>query len=268
MSAAYCPNGHPVRQVTSGTTCPACAAPLYGQCRGGHGMWLTQQSCPTCGAALAGDGPRWTAPSWGRPPTAVTSSLSPDREARARGLLRPGEQLLWCGTPDPSVHLTRADVVVVPLSLLWAVLVASLFWTGPSFSAGPPPVFLAVWGTVVAAAGAYVAVGRFAVKAWRKRRTLYVLTDRRAIALVGRRSTERPWQGFPLTVSRHRGGGHVDVVFEAPPATGARLLAPSAFPYFAYANTGLDLVNQRRLLAFFDVADPDALLAALGHLPA
>lgn len=231
-------------------------------------MWLTQQACPTCGAALAGDGPRWSAPSWGRPPVATTSSLPPDLEAAARGLLRPGEQLLWCGTPDPSVHFTRADAVVVPLSLLWAVLVASLLWTGPSFGNEPPPLLLAAWGAVVATAGAYVAVGRFAVKAWRKRRTLYVLTDRRAVALVGRRSTEWPWQGLPLTVSRHRGGRHVDVVFDAPLRPRARRLAASALPYVAYANTGLDLVLQRRFLAFFDVADPNALLAALGHLPA
>ncbi len=184
------------------------------------------------------------------------------------GLIRPDEQLLWCGAPDPSVRLTRADAFVVPVSLLWAALTVSVLRTSPSSGSGTTPTFVVAWGALVVAVGAYLLVGRFAVKAWRKRRTLYVLTDRRAVAVVGRRSTERPWQGFPLSVSRHRGGRHVDVVFEAPPTSGTRLVFPFAFPSFVYANTGLDLVRRRNVLCFFDVADHDGLLAALGHLPA
>ncbi|HEY2081094.1 MAG TPA: hypothetical protein VGH53_32615, partial [Streptosporangiaceae bacterium] len=34
--------------------------------------------------------------------------------ARLQPYLRPGEDLLWCGRPDPAVFFTAADVIAIP----------------------------------------------------------------------------------------------------------------------------------------------------------
>jgi len=38
------------------------------------------------------------------------------------------EKILWVGRPDPSVFLTKADIFLIPLSIL--MLIFALFWLG------------------------------------------------------------------------------------------------------------------------------------------
>jgi hypothetical protein len=44
---------------------------------------------------------------------------SPALAARLQPYLRPGEDLLWCGRPDPAVFVSSADVIAIPFSLVW-----------------------------------------------------------------------------------------------------------------------------------------------------
>jgi hypothetical protein len=113
--------------------------------------------------------------------------------------------------------------------------------------------------------GFYITIGRFIWKARRKRRTIYLLTDQRAATLTSEgQLAEAPWRGAPKQVSRHRDSQHVDVVFDA---SGPNRW-PSASQAAMYANTGMDVFIRRNLgVAFFDVADGDALLAAMGQPP-
>jgi hypothetical protein len=41
-----------------------------------------------------------------------------DPAAQLQLYLRPGEQLLWSGRPDPNVRFTPADAFLVPFSIL------------------------------------------------------------------------------------------------------------------------------------------------------
>ena len=68
----------------------------------------------------------------------------------------------------------------------------------------------------------------------------------------------------PVTVRRARDGRHASVVFgtTAGPGRGSAFRNSASWHY---ANTGMDLLARGASLpfAFYDVADPDAMLAAL-----
>jgi len=256
---AYCPNGHTAQAEPAGTTCPVCAAPLYTSCPHGHSVWLTQRTCPTCGTAVGAKSQAWLEEPWTLP--AAISQLPIEQRMAAERVLRPGERLLWCGRPDAAVRFTKADLFLVPFSIMWAGL--ALFWEAIALSSDPS--LFAVWGIPFVAVGLYLTIGRFAWKARRKRRTVYLLTDQRAAVLSPRSQlAEAPWVGAPQQVSRHRDGRHVDVVFD--PGSVARW--PFAAQAAMYANTGMDFFIRRNIgVAFFDVADGDALLNAMGQPP-
>jgi hypothetical protein len=190
----------------------------------------------------------------------AAGALPPEQQAQVQRLLRPDEHLLWTGRPDSSVHFTRADGYLVPFSILWAGF--AVFWESAAAAGHAPPFFL-LFGLPFLAIGFYITIGRFVYKARQKRKTLYVLTDRRAIVLVGNQHAETPWQYSPQQISRQRDGRHVDVVFQVAasygPWRGSRQAA-------MYANTGMDFFTRGSAgVGFFDVADADSLLAALGQ---
>lgn len=255
---AYCPNGHTALAATSGTTCTVCAAPMYTSCPNGHSVWLTQRTCTTCGATIGAREQAWLDAPWSMP--AATSELPIEQRVAAEKVLRVGERLLWCGRPDPAVRFTKADLFVVPFSILWVGF--SVFWEIGVVTSGGPP-FFAVWGVPFLAMGFYVTIGRFIWKARRKRRTIYLLTDQRAAVLTPRSQlAETPWLGAPKQVSRHRDGRHVDVVF----GSGAPTRWPLASQAAMYANTGMDFFVRGDIgVAFLDVANGDALLNAMGQ---
>jgi hypothetical protein len=231
---------------------------MYGECRNGHQMWLTQTSCPKCGGTLRTvDTPPatyWGAPAW---PT-TTVALPPEQLAQVQRLVRRDEHLLWAGRPDPSVHFTSADGYLIPFSILWGGFAISWETAAIVSRAG----LFVLFDLPFVAMGLYITIGRFLYKARQKRKTLYVLTNRRAIVLVGNQQSETPWQYTPQQISRHRDGRHVDVVFQAAaygPWNASRQAA-------MYANTGMDFFKRGSVgVGFFDVADVDSLLGALGQ---
>lgn len=232
-----------------------CGAPQYVQCVKGHSVWTTQATCPTCGARVS---PQVTDRSFSFP--LHDANLSADKQAKVNGLLRPGESLLWCGSPDPTVRFTKADLYIVPFSILWTAF--ALFAVASAVT-GSGPLGLLVLGIPFLCLGAYITVGRFLAKARQKRRTLYVLTDQRAVVAVGSNElSQSPWLGFPEQVYRHRDKRHVDVVFQFPSTPALRWPGGSA----QIANTGMDFFARGQLgIGFYDVADGHALLAAMGQ---
>ena len=92
--------------------------------------------------------------------------------------LRNGEHLIWCGRPHSGLRLTRSDGVMIPFSILWAGF--SFFWEYSVIHSGGP-LFFQLWGLPFVMAGLYILVGRFFYDAYRRARTWYGLSDRRAI---------------------------------------------------------------------------------------
>lgn len=87
------------------------------------------------------------------------------------------ERILWVGGPHPRRVLLPRDVFVIPFTLVWG---AGFGFGGVIFITTVPPPF-GILGLAMLAAAAYAVFGRLLVTFWRRARTRYVLTDRRAI---------------------------------------------------------------------------------------
>ena len=176
-----------------------------------------------------------------------------DARVRLEPLLRPGEHLRWSGRPDPGVLFSAGDLFAVPFSLLWCG--SLVFWEYQAISQGSPLLFV-LWGIPLILIGLYFLFGRFIFKRNRKLRTVYGLTDSRAIIATGERSVQDvSIKGVPVRTRRSRDGSHASVIF----GTGRS--------YF-FQNIGLDYMNRGRTpeLGFFDVSDAEALTRELDQV--
>lgn len=173
--------------------------------------------------------------------------------------LRDDENLLWSGAPDPQVRFTSADLFLVPFSVLWCGF--AIIWEVTSV-AGGAPAFFNLWGIPFILVGLYMTVGRFYYKRYRKSRTAYAVTTRRAIIAGPRSFTDMPLAGRAVNIQRSRDGRHASVVIgEVAPQGWNRRRSSAQW----YPNTGMELLarNVDFPFAFYDVADPDAMLQAL-----
>lgn len=96
---------------------------------------------------------------------------------------------------------------------------------------------------------------------WRKLRTVYGLTDRRAIVCTGERSvSDSPVSGMPTKVDRSKDGRHVSLTFGAQGVAGLFGTGMGM-----YQNTGMDFFSPGlgQTVAFYDVPDTEGLLYAL-----
>jgi hypothetical protein len=177
-----------------------------------------------------------------------------DVEGQLAPYLLTDEVLLWTGRPDPAKHLSRADIFMVPFSIMWGGF--SIFWeTGVLASSAPFP--FALFGVPFVGLGLYLIFGRFFVKARRKRQTVYGLTDHRALVALGAGAlSETPVEHQPIDQRRSRDGRHVTVTFGRP--ANGRSNGPS------YANTGVEFLdNGNSPLGFYDVRDVVGLESAV-----
>ena len=179
--------------------------------------------------------------------------------------LAPDERLIWTGRPDPHVHFTRLDWYLVPFSILWlgfVLAMMSVVASAPKPAPAPAVVFFGAFFLI----GLYQLVGRFFFKAWRKHRTVYGITSRRAVSIVGTTQlNDVPMPGVSLTTTQARDGQHLSVVFSTRHYSQFFRVFGRYGTATANANTGLDLFRRSdpTILGFYDVADVAGLKAAL-----
>jgi hypothetical protein len=89
-----------------------------------------------------------------------------------------GEHVVWSGQPRQGLVFTGRDLFLVPFSLMWGGF--AVFWEVSVLKIPAPAVFW-LWGIPFVVIGLYLIAGRFIVDAWLRRRTRYVLTNRRIL---------------------------------------------------------------------------------------
>lgn len=124
-----------------------------------------------------------------------------------RSLLEPRERLLWSGTPRPGLVLRRIDALYIPVSIFFAAF--AIVWEILALTTNAP-FFFPLFGIPFVLIGLYHLIGRFFFDAAKRKRTVYGLTERRAIVvskLFTTSVTSVPVEAIPqLTLSHHRNG--------------------------------------------------------------
>jgi len=116
-----------------------------------------------------------------------------DLDSALRGYLQTGERLKWTGAPAQGFRTSPQDLFMIPFSLLWGGF--AIYWESSVLSSGAPG-FFDLWGIPFVAVGLYMIFGRFIVDAWVRSRTIYGVTDRRALLL--RRAFGETLNAVPL----------------------------------------------------------------------
>jgi hypothetical protein len=156
------------------------------------------------------------------------------QESRFKPHLLEGESVVWTAQPLRNIHLTRADRLLVPLSLLWEgfMLYALLREIGAeaAFRSSLSMAILLVLNLI----GLYLLCGRFLYKWWRKSRTYFAITNRRAITLtdiLGRLLDDVLLTNVPISMTKSGSKGAGTIKF-----------GETKWSEETYGNTGLDVL--------------------------
>lgn len=124
--------------------------------------------------------------------------------AWVRGMLHPGESLLWSGKPGKGHLFRKEDAIMIPFSILWCGF--AVFWEISVIRAGAPLIFK-LWGIPFVLVGLYLTVGRFLIKRIKDRKSRYALTSQRIIVANGAAKTTLDLTSLPrITVNQHADG--------------------------------------------------------------
>jgi hypothetical protein len=141
--------------------------------------------------------------------------------------LFPGETVQWTGRPNAAVIFHTEDWALIPFSLLWGRF--AIFWLlgasgiGDFWTNRPDKTFQwfgVIWGTPFVLMGQYMIWGRFVYNHWKKQRTYYGLTTRRALIVVngfrGRTASSAYFENMTIIDKRVRHDGIGSISFGGP----------------------------------------------------
>ena len=132
-------------------------------------------------------------------------------EQAARRALASGEKLLWIGTPRRGLMFRPWDAVLIPFSLVWTGIASFFAYIG--LRSGPD--MIASVGVFFCLVGIYITVGRFLVDMRTRSRTVYAITDQRALVIgsfLGQRVQSIPLKTLDTVELRVTPGGRGTIV--------------------------------------------------------
>jgi hypothetical protein len=103
-----------------------------------------------------------------------------------------GKPALWSGRPPQGFLLRASDALLIPFSVLWGGFAIFWEWGVTHTGKGSPPAIFPIFGGVFVVVGIYMMIGRFFHDAWRRSRTVYALTEDRAIIAIGQNARVVP----------------------------------------------------------------------------
>jgi len=176
--------------------------------------------------------------------------------------LEQGERVLWSGRPENRRWLSSQDVVLLPFSIVWCAIVFASSAGALSSHSGEGGAFSILSNVPFVLIGLYLLVGRLFVRRRLRRRTLYAITETRALAIEGTwRGAERVtsvWFGAYPSVDEQLGRNGVGTIVVGSLATGRRRLgAGSGWP------TGRSATPNA--VVFADIADAADVYARIRH---
>ena len=127
-----------------------------------------------------------------------------------RGMLQPGENLLWTGKPEKLRLLGKEDIFLIPFSLFWCGFLAymiSMVWRSDS-----PPI-LRLFFIPFVLAGLWVLVGRFIPKLLSAKNERYALTSQRVIIQKGKTTKSLELGNLPSMSMVQKSDGSGDIRF-------------------------------------------------------
>jgi hypothetical protein len=114
-------------------------------------------------------------------------NLRHEERVRLDVTLQPGESIVWMGRPDPRIVFHHDDLYLFPFSLMWGGF--TIFWergvSQQNWSFGM------LWGIPFVLIGQFMIWGRFLYARWKKKRILYIVTNKRVITTVDSATSPR-----------------------------------------------------------------------------
>lgn len=110
------------------------------------------------------------------------------------GILDDGERILWQGRPDGAITLRAQNLIVMVFGLVFAGF--ALFWMIMASQTGG---LFWMFGLVHFSVGAGIVFGAVGWNAFRRRRSWYTLTDRRAFVATDLPLMGRRLKSYPIT---------------------------------------------------------------------
>ena len=114
------------------------------------------------------------------------------------------EYILWEGAPQKGLVLTSRDLALIPFSLIW--LAFSLFWEVSAIRT-TGSLFMVLWGLPFVGVGIYLLFGRFLQTIFLRKKTYYIITNKKLIIRSGNkvriyRAEDLP----PMDIHLHKNG--------------------------------------------------------------
>lgn len=118
--------------------------------------------------------------------------------------LTPDEYVLWNGRPGKGNLLTKQDVFMVPFSIMWCGF--AIIWETTVLMASTPLLFK-LWGIPFVCVGLYMVFGRFIMKSYMRKETVYVITNKRIFSCLKNRVDTIDYPIYPTkSLTRHPNG--------------------------------------------------------------
>lgn len=131
--------------------------------------------------------------------------------------LLPDEYVIWNGKPGKGYLLNKTDAFMIPFSIIWCSF--AIFWEN-SVLISSASLIARLWGIPFVCVGLYMVFGRFIMKSYVRKETVYVITNKRILSFIKNQVKTIDYHICPSrTITRHPdGSGNISFSSSTQPA--------------------------------------------------